>query len=199
MVDVAALLIFLFPLAYSPGPGNLFFAAHGARGGLASVTAAMVSYHVATFLVTLAVGFGFVHAATAYGAFLDILRPVGAAYVIWLGIRLARAGRTDEGTCIQGRPGVAEGALLLLLNPKAWMIIASMFATFLDGDRPADASRVLAISTIFTANNLVAFMLWTVAGERLRRMLDNERRARIFNLVMGLMLVAVGLTMFLDI
>jgi threonine/homoserine/homoserine lactone efflux protein len=33
---VPALLLFLLPLAYSPGPGNLFFAATGARFGLAA-------------------------------------------------------------------------------------------------------------------------------------------------------------------
>ena len=29
-----ALVVFLFPLAFSPGPGNMFFAANGARFGL---------------------------------------------------------------------------------------------------------------------------------------------------------------------
>ena len=31
-----ALIIFLFPLAYSPGPGNMFFATNGARFGFAT-------------------------------------------------------------------------------------------------------------------------------------------------------------------
>jgi len=34
-----ALLVFLFPLAYSPGPGNIFFATNGARFGFRSTLA----------------------------------------------------------------------------------------------------------------------------------------------------------------
>ena len=52
------LLIFLFPLAYSPGPGNLFFAANGARFGFWATVPANIGYHIATWFVTLAVGGG---------------------------------------------------------------------------------------------------------------------------------------------
>ena len=45
---VLALLAFLFPLAYSPGPGNMFFAAIGARFGLRSTLAATAGYHITT-------------------------------------------------------------------------------------------------------------------------------------------------------
>ena len=54
-----ALVVFLFPLAYSPGPGNLFFAVNGARFGFAATMRAMAGYHVATLLMTVAIGLGF--------------------------------------------------------------------------------------------------------------------------------------------
>ncbi|MEM6594772.1 MAG: hypothetical protein AAF672_08265, partial [Pseudomonadota bacterium] len=41
-----ALIIFLFPIAYSPGSGNLFFAANGARFGFRPALPANAGYHI---------------------------------------------------------------------------------------------------------------------------------------------------------
>ncbi len=46
---VAALLVFLFPLACSPGPGNMFFAANGAWFGFGATIPASLGYHIATW------------------------------------------------------------------------------------------------------------------------------------------------------
>jgi len=83
MIETAiALILFLLPLAYSPGPGNLFFAANGARFGVRRTLPASVGYHVATWLVTAAIGFGFLGAlAAAPGAFV-LLKVAGALYVL---------------------------------------------------------------------------------------------------------------------
>jgi len=59
LTTTLSLLLFLFPLAYSPGPGNLFFAANGARFGFRATIPASPGYHTATWLVTAAIGFGF--------------------------------------------------------------------------------------------------------------------------------------------
>ena len=59
LIEIVALLIFLFPLAFSPGPGNMFFAANGARFGFAKTLSANFGYHLATIIVTFLIGFGF--------------------------------------------------------------------------------------------------------------------------------------------
>jgi threonine/homoserine/homoserine lactone efflux protein len=74
-----ALLLFLVPLAYSPGPGNMFFAAIGGRFGLRASVPATVGYHLATFIVTAAVGLGFSGLATLSPVLFDLLRYGGAA------------------------------------------------------------------------------------------------------------------------
>lgn len=68
-----ALLIFLFPLAYSPGPGNMFFAAVGARFGFRASLPAHLGYHLATWIVTAAIGFGFFALMQTVPAALTIL------------------------------------------------------------------------------------------------------------------------------
>ena len=54
----------LLPLAYSPGPGNMFFAANGARFGFAATVPSNIGYHIATWLVTVAIGLGMITALT---------------------------------------------------------------------------------------------------------------------------------------
>lgn len=49
MQDVIAFLTFLFPLAYSPGPGNMVFAANGARFGIRATLRASAGHHIATW------------------------------------------------------------------------------------------------------------------------------------------------------
>lgn len=152
-----ALLIFLAPLAYSPGPGNMVFAAIGGRFGLRASIPATTGYHLATLAVTAAVGLGFSGLA-----------------------RLSPA---------------LDGAVLLVLNPKAWVIIALMFSQFLPGIESPEPALVLWITAVFTLNNLLAFTLWTLAGDLLLRRFRSERGARRMNLAFGAMLAAVAVWM----
>lgn len=92
-----ALVLFLAPLAYSPGPGNLFFAANGARFGFRATVPSNIGYHIATLLVTIAIGLGFDWISHEAPVILTAIRYVGAAYVLYLAWGLARAGVVSDG------------------------------------------------------------------------------------------------------
>ena len=96
MIEITiALIIFLFPLAYSPGPGNMFFAANGARFGFAATVPSNIGYHITTWLVTVVIGLGMITALNDYPNVFLTLKISGAAYVLWLAWKLIRAGRYD--------------------------------------------------------------------------------------------------------
>jgi threonine/homoserine/homoserine lactone efflux protein len=86
--------------------------------------------------------------------------------------------------------------VLLVLNPKAYAIIALIFSQFLTAG-PATPKAVLAIATIFTLNNLLAFTLWTLVGQALARAFASPSQARRLNLIFGTLLAAVALWMAL--
>jgi len=188
------LLLFLFPLAYSPGPGNLFFAANGARFGTRATIPANAGYHVATWLVTAAIGFGFVAALDQTPSLFRAMQIVGAIYVLWLAWKLMAAGGV-QGTREAEPATFANGAILLLLNPKAYVIIALMFTQFLDQSSGDTSRAVLFIATVFTLNNCIAFTAWTVAGDALGRLFRNPKSARRLNLGFGALLAAVAVWM----
>lgn len=191
----AALIVFLFPLAYSPGPGNMFFAANGARFGFAATLPASVGYHVATLLVTLAIGFGFETTLQRSPILFQVIKWAGSAYVLYLAWKLFRAHAIDK--VGEARPaGMWSGAVLLLLNPKAYVIIALMFSQFLEV--AATSGEVIAvgwISSVFTLNNLVAFTVWTLVGGQIAGLFRDEAQAHLLNRVFGSVLALVALWM----
>jgi threonine/homoserine/homoserine lactone efflux protein len=186
-----ALVLFLFPLAYSPGPGNLFFAANGARFGVRATLPAFLGYHLATWLVTLAIGLGLIGTLAAAPALARALQLAGAVYVGWLALRFLQAGAL-EGAGDPRPASLWDGALLVVLNPKAYVIIVLMFTQFapLTADVPG---ATLLITSVFTLNNFVAFMVWTLAGDVLGRWFRTDTSARALNFGFGLLLIGVAL------
>lgn len=73
----------------------------------------------------------------------DGLKLIGSAYLLWLAWKVATASGPAEGN----RPLIPahQGAMLQLLNPKAWMMALSAISGFtlagrLTGPRPAGCS-----------------------------------------------------------
>lgn len=197
MVSVPALLIFLFPLACSPGPGNLFFAANGARFGFRSTLGANAGYHLATLVVSVGLGLGLGAGIDRYPSALAAVKIAGGIYVLRLAWGLLRSTSPERSEAAQ--PADArDGALLLLLNPKAYVIIALMYSQFLGADgarsRPID---VAVIALVFTLNNLVAFCVWTAVGDSLLRRFRSPSSARRLNGALAFVLAAVACWMLM--
>lgn len=88
-----------------------------------------------------------------------MLRLAGTAYVLWLAWGFLRAGLNGDSATPEP-VGITGGGLIFLLNPKAYPIIMMMFSQF----HVQTSATALTISLIFTANNLVAFLAYTLAG-----------------------------------
>ncbi|MCK0138304.1 LysE family translocator [Aliiroseovarius sp. F47248L] len=190
-----ALILFLAPLAYSPGPGNMVFATMGARFGLRTTLPANFGYHVATWLVTFGLGLGFSALIAKAPTLFEVLRWAGAVYVAWLAWTFLRAGLSGADRD-KGVIGVLDGVLLLVLNPKAYVIIALMFSQFLTAFPIPHLAAVLWITTIFTLNNFVAFLFWTVVGDGLLARFRHRDHARHLNGAFATMLGLVAVWLF---
>lgn len=192
-----ALILFLFPLAYSPGPGNLFFAANGARFGFRATIPANVGYHIATWIVTAAIGFGFLAATEKFPQLFTFLKIAGTLYVLWIAWKMLRAGTLKDEE--DAKPATfLDGVILFLLNPKAYVIIALMFTQFLELSNVNMFVSVLLITTVFTLNNLLAFSIWTLVGDTIAGTFKTTDTARKLNLTFGMILAAVAVWMLLS-
>ena len=189
-----ALLLFLLPLAYSPGPGNMFFAANGARFGFQATIPSNVGYHIATWLVTFAIGFGFGHLLQQFPAFMVAIRYLGSAYVLYLAWKIAQAGYYENSEKAQAA-SFWDGVLLLLLNAKAYVIIGLMFSQFLTDSPENLFGQIVLITTYFTLNNAIAFSLWAFVGDRIASFFCSQENAQKLNVFFGGMLALVAIWM----
>ncbi|MFF9566229.1 LysE family translocator [Streptomyces sp. NPDC014685] len=196
-----ALLVFLFPLAYSPGPGNAFFAAIGASRGLRATVPALAGYHVATFVVTAVIGIGTGAAILEHPLLAKVLGAVGSLYVLWLAVTFIRAARVKGGDTADAAPvrkqriGFWDGAIVLLMNPKAYYIITVMFMQFLAPSAGSNVTAVLVITAVFTANNLAAFMVWALGGRALTALFRSEPAKRWIDYLFASSLIGVAVWM----
>ena len=92
------------------------------------------------------------------------------------------------------RPMVFGGGMVLLLfNPKAYVIIALMFTQF----STASGLRVVGVATVFTLNNMLAFALWAALGTQLARLWSRPDQAVLLNRGLAAMLGGVAIWMAL--
>jgi threonine/homoserine/homoserine lactone efflux protein len=120
------------------------------------------------------------------------LKVAGALYVLWLAWKMLRAGTMDATD--EAKPATfIDGVALLVLNPKAYVIIALMFTQFLGQGSMGMFASIMLITTVFTLNNFIAFSVWALAGDQIAGYFRSPKSARLLNLMFGGVLAAVAL------
>jgi threonine/homoserine/homoserine lactone efflux protein len=179
---------FAFAMAGTPGPNNAMVTALGANHGFRRTLPVAIGMGAGVAVIIFAV-------AAAGGSVVTeprvhmVLKWTGIVYLLWLSWRIATApvGMAKEG-CRRRPFTFVEGALLQLVNPKLWVMVAGAVVTYgcsVAGDFVVPA----AFAIIFGGATLVSALVWTGIGAGAGRFLANERSLRLFNRVMALLLV----------
>jgi threonine/homoserine/homoserine lactone efflux protein len=172
----------------SPGPGvvmtltnSLRHGFRGTFGGIVGISAGALA--VATLSAT---GLG-VLLATSAAAF-TLMKYAGAAYLMYLGVRLWRAPAVvlDAGPAEAAGFGrrFLEGLSLQLTNPKAIFFFLSVFPQFIDHSRPGGPQFTLLVLTYSTLVVLI-HSGYALTATRARGWLTSERGGRTLNRVGG--------------
>ncbi|MEX6503294.1 LysE family translocator [Pseudomonas zhanjiangensis] len=184
-----AFIAFAFVTSVTPGPNNTMLLASGANFGLRRTLPHMLGISLGLMLLVLAVGLGLGQLFEQVPMFYSLLRYVGAAYLLYLAWKIARAGAPDDQTGERGKPfGFFQAAAFQWVNPKAWIMAIGAITTY----TPQDdfVVNVLCIAALFALVNCPTMSVWTVAGSLLRQWLSSPRVLRGFNVGMALLLVA---------
>ena len=196
MIDLPLLLPFVgasVVLMLIPGPNVALIVAtsvgQGTRSGL--LTVAGTASAMAVQLV--AVGLGLAGLLGALGHAFDLVRWIGAAYLVLLGIRQWRtppADLTRTAPLARSRRRTWTRAFLVSLsNPKTLLFYGAFFPQFVS---PYAAPGVQA-ATLCVAFLLVAIVVdsgWALAAGRARPLLTRHTRWR--NRASGLVLIGAG-------
>lgn len=179
-----------------PGPTTLMVMGHtmssGMRIGLISLIGVTLGDICAITLSVL--GFSALLAASAE-AFL-VMKWLGAAYLVWLGIQLWRAPPaeltpTDERRTTAGK-AIRQTFIVTLLNPKGILFFAAFLPQFIDPAKPL-WPQVLILMVTFDILAAAIQGGYIFAMSRARNRIASPAALRTMNRVGGAMLVGAGL------
>jgi threonine/homoserine/homoserine lactone efflux protein len=123
-------------LALLPGPMVTLVIAnslrYGTRAGLINIAGAQLGLGVVIFVV----GLGLATLMATAGYWFDWVRFAGAAYLVWLGIKLMRAPVAENAGDAPPPPPrggfFLQGFLVLLSNPKVLVFFGAFIPQFVD-------------------------------------------------------------------
>ena len=176
-----------FALIVIPGPSVLFVISRslvlGRRGGLMTVLGNEIGVYVQVLAVAL--GVGAVVAGPA--ALFTVIKLVGAAYIVCLGVRAIR--RRDE-FIVADRAGAApksnwrvlrEGFVVGVANPKLVVFFAAVLPQFVDRQAGHVPLQLLVLGAIFVLIASASDSVWALAAGTARNWFTRspERLARI--------------------
>ena len=179
-----------------PGPTILtvisYSMAHGRRAQVPLVAA--VALGDSTALVVSLLGLGALLATSAL--WFTAIKWVGGLYLLYLGVKLLRAGIASTEIALPALPGAywklfANTYLVTALNPKGIVFFVAFLPQFIDPG--ADAARQLWIlGATFVVMATINATLYAVFAGAARRLLSSAGAQRRFNLSGGALLSAAG-------
>jgi homoserine/homoserine lactone efflux protein len=143
-------------LSLSPGPAVFYVVSQGVRGGLRRTlpAAAGILSANAIYFALSATSLGAVIAASA--RFFVIAKWVGAAYLIYLGIKALRSAAHTESVNLSPAVDASEGdlrrvylgaATLQFANPKALLFFLALLPQFVDTGRNLAPQMLILAAT----------------------------------------------------
>ena len=196
-MDLHVWLIYLLAatgLSLSPGPNGLLALTHGALHGRRKALYTIFGGALG-FVVVIALSmFGIGALLKASLVWLTVMKWVGGAYLVWLGIQVWRS--PPIGLAVEGRAApraswslFRQGALSALTNPKGLLFFAAFLPQFIDPARSLWLQFVVMAGT-FAAIEIATELFIASMAHRISPWL--RRVGRRFNQACGGVFVAIG-------
>lgn len=184
-----------------PGPSVLFIIgralSYGRRTALFSIAGNAAGNYLAA--VVVAVGLGpFLQRSDVL---FQTIKLLGAAYLVWLGVRAIRqqAGHVPGGI-VEPPPrspwrAVWTGVVVGVTNPKAFIIFGAILPQFVDRAAGAVPLQMLVLAVVPIAVGLVTDTCWgLVAGQAREWLAGTPRRMAVLGRIGGLSMIGLGIS-----
>lgn len=186
---IVPLILFVVAGSGTPGPNNTIVMASGASFGFRRTLPAIIGVNTGFPVMTILVGLGLGQVIEQWPFILDIIRPIGVLYLLYLAWKIAN-GPTDVTARSAGKPpGFWQLAGFQFVNPKAWAMSVGAIAAF-TGFWDSFLLEVLVIALAFLVFSTPNTAIWTLIGVGAGRIISKARHMRILNIVMAGLLVA---------
>jgi len=191
-----AFVVAAWLISLSPGAGAISCMAAGMRYGYARAMWNILGLQLGILFVLAIVAAGLGAIIAASTALFTLIKWLGAAYLVYLGIRQWRAPAvpvTDAGADVTGTPRqlVMRGFLVNATNPKGIVFMLAVLPQFIDPALPQLPQYVVCGATLFFTD-LVVMSGYTGLAARVLRLLREPHHVRWVNRTFGGLFVAAG-------
>ena len=191
---VATVLVFF---AHPPGPGQLLFMAHSTKLGVRGALPVIVGNHTANIIQMFLAGFGLVGAVAASAELFVLVKWLGVAYLVWLGMKTIRRGGsgTRSGQANQNSSLIRQGFVTAAANPFAVMFFAALFPQFLNPEAPL-VPQIAVLGATYLAIDGVILLVMGASASRIFSLLG-DRATLLMNRVSGALMIGAALLLAL--
>jgi threonine/homoserine/homoserine lactone efflux protein len=181
MPDITQLTLYVAAallLAITPGPGIFYVAARSLAGGRAEGIASSFGTALGGLVHVVAGALGVSALVLASAELFTALKLLGAAYLVWLGLRTIMDARRSaapdnladgsSAPAMGTRRAFREGVVVEALNPKTAAFFLAFIPQFLDPSAGAVALPFILLGCISVALNTLADIVVALGASRIR-------------------------------
>jgi threonine/homoserine/homoserine lactone efflux protein len=179
MLDFTQLALFFaaaLMLAITPGPGIFYVAARTLAGGCAEGVASSLGTGLGGLVHVLAGSLGVSAIVLASAELFTVLKLVGAAYLVWLGLRIFQSARQgaaivsdDSKSSLGVRRAFREGVLVEALNPKTAAFFLAFVPQFVDPAAGSVALQFVVLGVVSVVLNTSADVVVAFLASSIRK------------------------------
>jgi threonine/homoserine/homoserine lactone efflux protein len=182
------LVLFAAAMCLTPGPNVVMVTASAANFGFRRAIPHMLGITLGFGFMVIAAGFGLAGLIHAEPRLHMLLKYTGAAYLLHLAWRIARADAAGNHTARTKPISFVEAVLFQWINPKGWVIALGALAAYTTVGGEA-LWKISVIAVVLAAACFMSVVIWAGFGAAIGRILASPRARQTFNWSMASLLV----------
>ena len=202
MIETSQLLFFMgaaLALLLIPGPAVLYITARSASQGRVAGLVSVLAIESANFVQAVAAALGLSAILLSSALAFDVVKYLGAAYLIYLGIRkllTSDNGTEDEAVKKESLSRIYwQGFAVNILNPKTALFFFAFLPQFVDPAKGNVTGQTLLLGIIFVSMALITDSIFALVTSSLAgKLKGNKRFQKGQRYFAGLVYVGLGIT-----
>jgi threonine/homoserine/homoserine lactone efflux protein len=178
-------------LALLPGPIVTLVIANGLRYGTRAALTNVLGAQAGLAIVIGIVAVGLTSLMATMGYWFDWVRFAGAAYLVWLGIKLIRSPVEEVSADAPPAPPrggfFLQGFLVLLSNPKVLVFFGAFIPQFVDLNKD-HFPQVALLGVTFMVTAAISDMIYALLAGRARKFFSKQRTRLVSRISGGFMI-----------
>ncbi len=161
-----------------PGPAVIYIVTRSVDQGRLAGIVSVLGIHVGTLIQIMAAAFGLSALLVTSAVAFSLVKYLGAAYLIYLGIRTLLGKDSSQTIKHTGRKRLGsifyEGIFVNVLNPKTALFFFAFLPQFIAPSQGPPAFQILNLGVIFIAMGLISDGLYVMMAGILRNWLNQR-------------------------